>query len=158
VIDQNQGASAHACPHNARPVGRNVSGISQSCDGRQFTGTYFRPAWLELWPGGGGKSPVAPVRNRECCKWRILLFCLRTDPSEFDPDIIRILSDALDDAWKSLQTSGATFHLGWQADQTREILARCIIEVAKLGELNQRKLRDAALAHLAEARVRHAWN
>jgi hypothetical protein len=77
-------------------------------------------------------------------------FSLRSDASAFDPDNIRILSNAFEDAWQSLQPPGTTFHLDGQADQAREILARCIIEMAKLGERDQRKLRDAALAHLAE--------
>jgi hypothetical protein len=85
-------------------------------------------------------------------------FPLPSDASAFDPDSIRILSDAFEDAWQSLQTTGTTFHLDGQADQTREILARCIIEMAKLGERDQRKLRDAALAHLAEANIRIARN
>jgi hypothetical protein len=88
----------------------------------------------------------------------ILPFPLQSDASAFDPHSIRILSDAFEDAWQSLQTTGTTFHIDGQADQTREILARCIIEMAKLGERDQRKLRDAALAHLAEANIRKARN
>jgi hypothetical protein len=65
---------------------------------------------------------------------------------------------SIQDAWQSLQTTGTTFHIDGQADQTREILARCIIEMAKLGERDQRKLRDAALAHLAKANIRNARN
>jgi hypothetical protein len=71
--------------------------------------------------------------------------------SAFDPASIRILSDALEEAW---QSSGATFHIGVKALKTRNILARCIIELAKLGERDPGRLRDAALAHLAESRIR----
>jgi hypothetical protein len=85
-------------------------------------------------------------------------FSLRSDASAFDPDNIRILSNAFEDAWQSLQPPGTTFHLDGQADQAREILARCIIEMAKLGERDQRQLRDAARVHLAEANIRHARN
>jgi hypothetical protein len=88
----------------------------------------------------------------------IIPFHWRPDASAFDPDSIRILSDAFEDAWQSLQTTGTTFHLDGHADQTPEILARCIIEVAKLGERDRRRLRDAALAHLAEANIRKARN
>jgi len=80
-----------------------------------------------------------------------LPFPLRSDASAFDPDSIRILSDALEDAWQSLKTTRSTFHFDVQAEQTREILARRIIELAKLGERDHRRLRDAALTHLAEA-------
>ena len=85
-------------------------------------------------------------------------FSLRSDASAFDPDNIRILSNAFEDAWQSLHPPGTTFHLDGQADQAREILARCIIEMAKLGERDQRQLRDAARVHLAEANIRHARN
>jgi hypothetical protein len=86
----------------------------------------------------------------------VLSFPLLSDAEAFDPDSIRILGDAFEDAWQSLRATGTTFHIDGQAGQTREILARCIIEMAKLGERDQRKLRDAALAHLAEANIRNA--
>ncbi len=76
-----------------------------------------------------------------------MTFFTRVDASAFDPDSIRILSDAFEEAWQSLQSTGATFHLDDQAEQTREILARCIIESAKLGERDCSRLRDAALVH-----------
>jgi hypothetical protein len=88
----------------------------------------------------------------------ITAFRSRPDASAFDPESIRILSDAFEDAWQSLHTTGTTFHLDGRTDQTRDILARCIIEVAKLGERDRRRLRDAALAHLAEANIRNARN
>jgi hypothetical protein len=72
----------------------------------------------------------------------------------FDPESIQILSDAFQDAWQSLHTTGTTLHLGGQEEQTSEMLIRCIIELAKLGERDRHRLRDAALAHLAEANVR----
>jgi hypothetical protein len=83
-----------------------------------------------------------------------LPFPSRADASAFDPEAIRILSDAYEDAWQSLHVGGTTLHLDGQEVQTSEILARCIIELAKLGERDRRRLRDAALAHLAEANVR----
>jgi hypothetical protein len=81
-------------------------------------------------------------------------FPTRPDASAFDPEAISILSDAFEDAWQSLHISGTTLHLGGQEEQTSEMLARCIIEVAKLGERDRHRLRDAALTHLAEANVR----
>jgi len=74
--------------------------------------------------------------------------------SAFDPETVSILSDAFEDSWQSLHKSGTTLHLGGQEEQTSEMLARCIIELAKLGERDPRRLRDAALAHLAEANIR----
>jgi hypothetical protein len=81
-------------------------------------------------------------------------FPTRPDASAFDPEAISILSDAFEDAWQSLHISGTTLHLGGQEEQTSEMLARCIIEVAKLGERDRHRLRDVALTHLAEANVR----
>ena len=81
----------------------------------------------------------------------VLPFPVPKEAAAFDPSTIRILSDAFEEAWHSLQASGTTFHIdGSSAEQVREILARCIIERAKLGERNRRRLRDAALIHLAE--------
>jgi hypothetical protein len=84
----------------------------------------------------------------------VLPFPAPKDASAFDPSIIRILSDAFEEAWHSLQASGTTFHIDGSAEQVREILARCIIERAKRGERDGRRLRDAALVHLAEVNVR----
>ncbi len=67
----------------------------------------------------------------------------------FDPDAVRILTTAFDEAWRSLQTTGVTFASRGHAEAAREILATRIIEEAKLGELNKVRLRDDALAHLA---------
>ena len=86
----------------------------------------------------------------------VLPFPTPDDASAFDPSTVHILTDAFEEAWVSLQTSGTPFHAVGHAQQTREILARSISEVAKLGERDQRGLRDAALAHLAEANIRKA--
>jgi len=83
-----------------------------------------------------------------------LPFPSRADASAFDPEVIEILNDAFEGAWQSLNTGGSNVHLGGHEEQTSEILARCIIELAKLGERDPHRLRDAALAHLAEANVR----
>ncbi len=84
----------------------------------------------------------------------VLQFPLPEDASAFDPSTVRILSDAFDEAWHSLQSSGAAFVTDGDANEAREILARCIVEMAKLGERDQGRLRAAALAHLAEANIR----
>ena len=73
----------------------------------------------------------------------------------FDPEHIRILTNAFEEAWDALKSSGTTLTHG-HADATREVLAKLIIEMAKLGERDQRRLRDAALAHLAEVNLRKA--
>ncbi len=88
----------------------------------------------------------------------VLHFPSHLDASAFDPESLRILTDAFENAWQALQTAGTTFHFDGHAEQTRDILARCIIEMAKLGERDRDKLRDAALAHLAEANIRKVRN
>jgi hypothetical protein len=67
----------------------------------------------------------------------------------FDSDTIRVLGDALDGAWRSLQTKGVYFTSRSQAEATREKLALRIIEMAKHGERDLDRLRDDALNHLA---------
>jgi hypothetical protein len=67
----------------------------------------------------------------------------------FNADAIRILVDAFDEAWKSVQDSGV-------ADATeaaREALAKYIMQAALLGERDHRRLCDCALKHLATGKT-----
>jgi hypothetical protein len=68
----------------------------------------------------------------------------------FDPEAIRLMSLALDSAWASLQATKSFHVLPHHADKSRETLARCIIEMAKLGERNSFRLSEGALFHLRE--------
>ncbi|HVQ66667.1 MAG TPA: hypothetical protein VMT08_04135 [Bradyrhizobium sp.] len=72
----------------------------------------------------------------------------------FGPAVIRILTAAFDDAWKSIQDSGMTFPSDRHADATRELLALRIIETARLGERDARRLLDDALLHLSVSDLR----
>ncbi|WP_146604327.1 hypothetical protein [Rhodoplanes roseus] len=72
--------------------------------------------------------------------------------STFDQDVISILSAALDDAWKTVQISGA-FAGDGDEERARDTLAKQIIEMAKQGERDQRRLSDAAVVHLAQERA-----
>jgi hypothetical protein len=72
----------------------------------------------------------------------------------FEPDAILILTSALDDAWQSLQTAGASFASRGQVDATRELLALRIIEMAKLGQRDRRHLSEDALLYLARSNLR----
>ena len=63
----------------------------------------------------------------------------------FGPAEIRILVSAFDQAWESIQASEAKFDTGAHAENARATLAKHIIEAAKQGELDQRRLRDGAL-------------
>jgi hypothetical protein len=72
----------------------------------------------------------------------------------FNPDEIRTLVAAFDKAWESVQTSGAIFETDAAAEIARAILAKHIIEAAKQGERDQRRLRDGALLALAQSNLR----
>ncbi len=84
----------------------------------------------------------------------ILPFPVPAEASAFEPASLGVLGDALEEALQSLRTAGA-FQTDGQEQKTREILARCIIELAKLGERDRCSLRDAALAHFAEENIRN---
>ena len=75
------------------------------------------------------------------------------DPGVFDPDAVRTLIAAFDGAWQSIKASGARLS-GQQSELTRELLAKYIIQQARQGELDQCRLRDCALLHLAQSNLR----
>ena len=79
---------------------------------------------------------------------------LKEHVGAFGPFEIRILVSAFDKAWESIQTSGAEFDTGAHAESARAILAQHIIEAAKRGELDQRRLRDGALLAFAKSKLR----
>jgi hypothetical protein len=63
--------------------------------------------------------------------------------SAFDPETIRVLTVAFEDAWRAIDRTAS---IGPDADATRDKLARLIIASAEGGERNPVKLRDAAIA------------
>jgi hypothetical protein len=68
----------------------------------------------------------------------------------FAPETVRLLTDALDAAWAALEGGGARFATPDEAGRAREALALHIIQSAKHGERDQRKLADGALQQLAK--------
>jgi hypothetical protein len=72
---------------------------------------------------------------------------LKEHPAAFDHDEVAILVGAFDQAWQLILKSGAK--LDGELMAVRELLAKRIIEVAKQGERDQRRLCEDALAHLA---------
>ena len=72
----------------------------------------------------------------------------------FDPEAVRILVTAFDDAWKSVEASGITFASDRHADAMREIVALRIIDMAQHGEHDVHRLRDDALLHLSKSNLR----
>ena len=63
--------------------------------------------------------------------------------SAFDPETIRVLTAAFEDAWRAVDR---TANVGPDVDAARDKLARLIIASAEGGERNPVKLRDAAIA------------
>src|SRR5829696_8126654 len=69
---------------------------------------------------------------------------LKDHPAAFNPDTIRILGSALDDAWQSIQ-GGAIFDLDGYAEAARAALAKHIVDMAKKGERDPQRLIEGAL-------------
>ena len=72
----------------------------------------------------------------------------------FNPDEVRILVAAFDDAWRALLASGATFESDRESKAVRDTLAKYIIEQARYGERDRRRLRDGALLQYAQSKLR----
>jgi hypothetical protein len=77
------------------------------------------------------------------------------DPGVFAPDAVRTLIAAFDGAWQSILASGARLS-AQQSELTRALLAKYIIEQARQGELDERRLRDGALLHLSRSNLRRS--
>ena len=74
----------------------------------------------------------------------------------FDPDTTELLCDVLEAAWGSVSQSTPPLNIA-DAANTRTMLAKYIVEVAKRGERNPEQLRDKALQFLRrekDARLR----
>ena len=74
--------------------------------------------------------------------------------ASLDPSTLRVVVGAFDDAWKSLQTSGAPFAAENYTATARNVLAKHIIEAAKSGERNRHRLSEGALLQLARTKLR----
>ena len=72
----------------------------------------------------------------------------------FDPEDVQILTSAFDKAWEAVQASGAKFDTEIHSRAARTVIAKHIIEAAKQGERDQRRLRDGALVALSQAALR----
>ena len=64
----------------------------------------------------------------------------------FDPDTIQILCGALDIAWQTIEIDNAAIKLDGNAARAREVLAKQIVDLAKLGERDPQRLAEGALA------------
>jgi hypothetical protein len=71
----------------------------------------------------------------------------------FTPDDVRTLVAAFDDAWRSLLASGTAFESD-EEEAVRDALAKHIIEQARYGERDQRRLRDGALLQYTQSKLK----
>jgi hypothetical protein len=74
-------------------------------------------------------------------------------PEEFRPDEISILEDALDDAWRRVESSKAPWASDDYSAVGRTILAKYIITMAKGGERDAKWLADSALLYLSQQKL-----
>ena len=68
----------------------------------------------------------------------------------FDPEAIKIVAHALDDAWDKIEKSGSQFARPAYANATREEIAKHMLEVAGRGERDRHILAEDAVRFLAE--------
>lgn len=69
--------------------------------------------------------------------------------TSFDPEAVATLSAAFEDAWGKIKQSGSSLARPAYARGAREVLAKCIIELAQRGERDKRQLSAAAVKYLA---------
>jgi hypothetical protein len=72
----------------------------------------------------------------------------------FSPEEVRALVAAFDAAWASVKSSGAPFSEDRYQTAARDILAKAIIQAAKGGERDERRLGEAALLELSKSNLR----
>jgi hypothetical protein len=71
----------------------------------------------------------------------------------FQPEDLVVMVAAFDEAWHRLESSGVRFESDYELQQARNTVGKYIIEEAKKGERDKRRLRDAALL-LAQSTLR----
>jgi len=72
----------------------------------------------------------------------------------FEPEVVSILEDAFDDAWRRVEASKPFYVSDEYAPAGRAILAKYIINAAKAGERDPRWLADRALLYLSQQKLR----
>jgi hypothetical protein len=71
-------------------------------------------------------------------------------PIAFDPETVKSLSLAFDNAWEKIRESGSEFARPAYASAMREEVAKHLIDIVGGGETDQTKLTKAAIAFLGE--------
>jgi len=72
----------------------------------------------------------------------------------FDTRTFEVLAFAFEDAWRSLEPGGVRLYVESDADMIRETLAKRIVDAARHGERDWRRLRAHALHHVAMNQLR----
>jgi hypothetical protein len=72
---------------------------------------------------------------------------LKDNPEAFGPDTVQIL----DIAWQTIEIDKPALKLDGNAARAREVLAKQIVDLAKLGERDPQRLADGALARFTLA-------
>jgi hypothetical protein len=85
-----------------------------------------------------------------------MLVYLKKHPAVFDPNEVRVLTEAFDQAWQLMEASGAKFENDSHAEEVREVLAKHIIEAARQGERDSQRLIEAALVGYTQVLQRAA--
>jgi hypothetical protein len=73
----------------------------------------------------------------------------------FDPETVNLLANALTEAWKSVQSSGAEYAADTYSNAARELLAEYIISAARDGERDQHRLSQGAILQLSHTNLKH---
>jgi hypothetical protein len=81
-------------------------------------------------------------------------FINETAAGVFDPETVNVMAGAFDAAWKTVISSGAPFADERYRERVREIIARHIIQLARLGGRDQKLMADDALLELAHANLK----
>jgi hypothetical protein len=64
--------------------------------------------------------------------------------ASFDPETVNLLSDAFEQAWRKVQTSGNRLARPAYANMMREVMAKHIFNLAEHGERDESKLSNSA--------------
>jgi hypothetical protein len=71
--------------------------------------------------------------------------------SSFDPEFIKTLVAAYEDAWQKIEKSGSPFASPRYRRVAQEIIAKRIIDMAQQGEIEPGQLADDAVTFLSQS-------
>ena len=73
---------------------------------------------------------------------------LTKHPEAFDPETVRVLATALDEAWEIASANQIEFKLDKNPEGAHDLLAKHIVDLAIQGERDHQRLVNAALERL----------